>query len=112
MKQHKIILLILFGFLNIENSYARICLNTQCGYLIMIDKVCKHTYSPEEIAALEQSANQGDSYAQLILGILYDIKSVQRHNEAMENDPPSPYPPIAGWWSQRKSPCDPTNNNP
>ncbi|MDF7675481.1 hypothetical protein PT286_01850 [Neisseriaceae bacterium ESL0693] len=106
MKRYKLILWVLLGFLSMENSYARICLNTQCGYLIIIDKVCKHNYNPEEIAALEESADQGDSYAQLVLGILYDIKSVQRHEQASHTYR------IANWWHQRKSPCDPTNNEP
>ncbi|MDF7675480.1 hypothetical protein PT286_01845 [Neisseriaceae bacterium ESL0693] len=116
MKSYKLMLLGALSALSIQSSHAEIVryggwVLGSVNYVI-VDVVCKHTYTNEEIMVLEKSADQGDSLAQLKLGILYDIKSMQRYQQVHENqNVSSNSKEIAQILSkQRSSPCIHINN--
>ena len=90
MKNLKLILLgIISFFFCIKITYGEVYMISEMrskpiNYNI-VKEVCEHTYSNKEIQELKKAADRGNSHAQLKLGILYDIKSIQRYQQVHDN---------------------------
>ncbi|MDF7675483.1 hypothetical protein PT286_01860 [Neisseriaceae bacterium ESL0693] len=89
MRSHKLMLLGVLFALFMQFSYAKVYIISEMvsGPIKydVVKEVCEHNYSNKEIRALEKAADRGNSLAQLKLGILYDIRSMQRYQQVREN---------------------------
>ncbi|MDF7675486.1 hypothetical protein PT286_01875 [Neisseriaceae bacterium ESL0693] len=88
MRSHKLMLLGVLSALYIQSSHAEIVRYGGLTYgpidYSVVKEVCEHNYSNREIRKLEKAAERGDTSAQLKLGILYDIKSMQKYQQLID----------------------------